>query len=592
MKNKKYKTLLRTLSYLKPMWLRLTGIFIATVLSIFIYAYTPILIGNAIDAVYQESLKVSDVSLMLRTFNTLEKPLFSFLILISISCLFTFIQEFLMAGLSEQATYYIEIDVARKINRLPLSYFDKHDRGEMLSSLTMDVDRMAQMLRSESLQFINAILNIIFSLIFMFIASWQLALIITISIVLIGISSFFVSKLSHKYASLNQQTLSDLNSEIEEVYSESLLITTYNMQKRTISRLNNANDSQSNVLRKYEFVRYAVYPLMRFLTQILFVLVALFGSIFALSNIITLGSIQTFLQYVNQTAQPLTSFSYYLNTLQSSIAGAERIFEILDSVEEVADTKLPVLIENKQGHVVFDNVVFSYTKEQSLMNGINLDIKPNEMVAIVGPTGAGKTTLVNLLMRFYELQGGAIYLDKVNIMDMTKSQLRANIGMVLQDTWLFRGTIKENIAFAKLDATDEEIVNVCIKAKCHDFISKLENGYETVVASEDNTLSIGQLQLITIARAMLNNPLLLILDEATSSVDTKTEVEIQTAMKEVMKGKTSFVIAHRLSTIRNADVILVMKEGTIIEKGNHTTLMGTDSYYKELYNSQFTNEVD
>lgn len=334
---------------------------------------------------------------------------------------------------------------------------------------------------------------------------------------------------------------------------------------------------------------FAIYPAIRFLTQLGFVVTAIIGSIFVVNGSMTIGTIQAFLQYVNQISDPITQSSYFLNSFQAALASAERVFEFLDEEEESPDTTSPKYITSPKGAVTFEHVRFGYRSDAILMQDVSISVRPNEMVAIVGPTGAGKTTLINLLMRFYELNGGRILIDGTDIKDLPKRELRKMVGIVLQDTWLFKGTIADNIAYGKMDATCEEIIKAAKAARCDYFIRTLEQGYDTIISSEDGSISQGQIQLLTIARAMLADPALMILDEATSSVDTRTEVEVQKAMAEIMKGKTSFVIAHRLSTIKSADVILVMKNGTIIEKGTHEELLAQDTFYADLYHSQFAN---
>jgi ATP-binding cassette subfamily B protein len=387
----------------------------------------------------------------------------------------------------------------------------------------------------------------------------------------------------------NQKVLGELNGKIEEYYTGNLIIKSFNQQDQVIQTERELSERQYQANKKSQFVIYAIYPAIRFLTQLSFVVTAIVGGIFAINGTMTIGTVQAFLQYVNQIADPITQSSYFINSMQAALASAERVFEFLDEPEEVPETSRPKQIIQPNGAVACEHVRFGYHPDELLMEDISFTVRPNEMVAIVGPTGAGKTTLVNLLMRFYELDGGTIKVDGIDIKDLSKSGLRRMVGMVLQDTWLFKGTIAENIAYGKMDATREEIIQVAKAARCDHFIRTLSDGYDTVISNEEGTVSQGQMQLLTIARAMLANPALMILDEATSSVDTKTELQVQKAMLSSMKGKTSFVIAHRLSTIKSADLILVMKNGTIVEKGIHQELLAADTYYADLYNSQFNN---
>jgi len=377
-----------------------------------------------------------------------------------------------------------------------------------------------------------------------------------------------------------------LSGKIEEVYSGNRIIKVFNQQSDVIEDISQLNRKQFEANRKAQFVDFAIYPTIRLLNQLGFVATAIVGGIMTLSGQISLGGIQAFLQYVNQVSEPVTQAAYVIMSLQSAIAGAERVFELLDEEEEITDNASSTFpISN--GRVTFENVKFGYTPERTLIKNLNLEVKPNEMVAIVGPTGGGKTTLINLIMRFYELNGGLISIDGVNITEISRGTLRRQIGMVLQDTWLFEGTIAENIAYGKMDATREEIVAAARAACCDHFIRTLPQGYNTVISSETSNVSQGQMQLLTIARAMMTNPTIMILDEATSSVDTRTEVEIQKALSKLMKDKTSFVIAHRLSTIQNADMILVVRDGDIVERGNHESLLAQNGFYASLYYSQF-----
>ena len=424
----------------------------------------------------------------------------------------------------------------------------------------------------------------------MLILNQKLSLLIFIFLGISAIATNYVSSLSQRYYAENYAAMGDLSGKIEEVYSGNRIIKVFNKQEDIIEEVTELNKKQFEANRRAQFVDFAIYPTIRFLSQLGFVATAIVGGIMTLNRQISLGGIQAFLQYVNQVSEPVTQASYVIMSLQSAIAGAERVFDLLDE-EEISDNKINEFSFNEhpisKGKVDFKNVKFGYTAEKTLIKDLNLEVKPNEMVAIVGPTGGGKTTLINLIMRFYELNGGTISIDGINIKDIPRNTLRRQIGMVLQDTWLFEGTIAENIAYGRMDATREEIIAAAKAASCDHFIRTLEHGYDTVISSETSNVSQGQMQLLTIARAMLTNPTIMILDEATSSVDTRTEVEIQKALSRLMKDKTSFVIAHRLSTIQNADMILVVKDGDIVERGNHENLLAQNGFYASLYYSQF-----
>jgi len=494
-----------------------------------------------------------------------------------------------MASVGEKLALSLREKISEKITRLPLHYYDANETGEILSRTTNDPDKIAEILKTGALQFANALCNLVFSIVIMFVLNPVMAVII---IATMSLSVFATKWISGKTLAIfyeNQKVLGELNGKIEEYYSGNLIIKSFNQQEQVIKTERELSDRQYQANKKSQFVIYAIYPAIRFLTQLSFVTTAIVGGVFAINGTMTIGTVQAFLQYVNQIADPITQSSYFINSMQAALASAERVFEFLDEPEEVPEITTPKQIVVPEGAVVFEHVRFGYHPGESLMEDVSFTVRPNEMVAIVGPTGAGKTTLVNLLMRFYELDGGTIKVDGIDIKELSKSGLRRMVGMVLQDTWLFKGTIAENIAYGKMDATREEIIQVAKAARCDHFIRTLSEGYDTVISNEEGTVSQGQMQLLTIARAMLANPALMILDEATSSVDTKTELQVQKAMLSSMKGKTSFVIAHRLSTIKSADLILVMKNGTIVEKGTHQELLAADTFYADLYNSQFNN---
>ncbi|WP_101696301.1 ABC transporter ATP-binding protein [Clostridium minihomine] len=567
----------------------LVVILIATLGNIGLYASTPLILGKAIDqliwGIQREGLGGGFP--MLAEF--LAFPLLLLLAAYVFSSCFSFLQEYTMAAVGENLVLSLRQKMSEKITKLPLRYYDSHKTGELLSRVTNDLDRVAEVLKTGSLQFVNAVFNISISAIIMMTQSVGLTVLILFAMSVSLLATKWISGKNLTAATANQTVLGELNGKIEEYFTGNLIIKSFNQQQKVQQEFQEVNERQYAANKKAQFVMFAIYPAIRFLTQLGFVVTAIVGSILVVTGRMTIGTIQAFLQYVNQISDPITQSSYFLNSLQSALASAERVFEFLDEEEELPDTADPQSIPAPKGAVEFQNVKFGYEPDAIFMQDVSFSVKPNEMVAIVGPTGAGKTTLVNLLMRFYELNGGKILIDGTDIKKLPKSDLRRMVGMVLQDTWLFQGTIAQNIAYGKMDATREEIIQAAKAARCDHFIRTLAQGYDTVISSEDSSISQGQMQLLTIARAMLADPSLMILDEATSSVDTRTEVEVQKAMARIMKGKTSFVIAHRLSTIKSADMILVMKNGTIIEKGTHQELLAGDTFYADLYYSQFAN---
>lgn len=577
----------RLLSLLMQQKAALFLILFSTLASISLYVVTPLILGRAIDALIQGISEKGFAASAAILADILKGPVLLFLAAYMLSSVFAFVQEYTMASVGEKLVLSLRKRISEKITKLPLRYYDSHQTGELLSRATNDLDRVAEVLKNGLLQFINSVFTIIFSILIMLSQSPLLTLLILAALSFSVFATRWISEKNFVAASENQAVLGELNGSIEEFYTGNLIIKSFNQQEQVTQTIREINERQYTANKKAQFILYAIYPAIRFLTQLGFVVTAIAGGIFAVNGSITIGTVQAFLQYVEQISQPIAQSSYFLNSLQGALASAERVFVLLDEAEEEPDRVLSGPIPAPQGAVSFEHVRFGYQPDKLLMQDINLTVRPNEMVAIVGPTGAGKTTLVNLLMRFYELDGGRILIDGTDIKALPKSRLRRMVGMVLQDTWLFQGSIAENIAYGKMNATRDEIVQAAKAARCDHFIRTLEKGYDTVISSEGGSISQGQMQLLTIARAMLANPALMILDEATSSVDTRTEVEVQKAMAKIMKGKTSFVIAHRLSTIKSADLILVMKEGTIIEKGTHKDLLAGDTFYADLYNSQF-----
>ena len=489
--------------------------------------------------------------------------------------------------MAETLTCSLRTEISCKLNRLPLRFFDRNKAGEILSRVTSDLDKVAEVLQTGLLKLIVAIGTIIGSLIVMFLYSVPLTVIFLLFMLAAILVTNMVAKKSLESAAARQETIGVLTGIAEEYYKGRNVIKAYNHEKQSIEQVRAAAEDNRIASQKADFLTNCVNPLIRLLTRIAHVVIAVIAGKAMIEGRMTVGVVQAFFQYVNQTAEPMTEASYMINSLQSAIASAERTFELLDEEEEVPDKANVAAAERAKGHIAFEHVSFGYDPGELLMKDISFEAKPGQKIAVVGSTGAGKTTLINLLMRFYEIHGGRITIDGVASTDMSRSGLRHNFGMVLQDTWLFGGTIAENIAYGKADASREEIIAAAKAAKVDYFIRTMPKGYDTVLDNEASNLSAGQRQLLTIARVFLCNPPILILDEATSSVDTRTEVEIGKAMKKLMSGRTSFVIAHRLSTIRDADIILFMEKGTIIEQGSHKELLEKNGAYAKLYYSQF-----
>ena len=586
------KTIKRLMERLKTQNKKLIIVGILVLLSSVFYAVIPLMVGLAINnLVYAISNFDKSESVVSIVTQALAMPVLTLVIISMINSFLSYIQQYIVSSVGENLTLSLRKDISKKINKLPLKYFDSHKKGDVMSRVTNDLEKVSLVMQVGFMQFISSCFTIILTIISMIILNLKLSLVIFIFIGISAIATNYVSSLSQRYYAYNFDAMGQLSGKIEEVYSGNRIIKIFNQQEDIIQEVTELNKKQFEANRKAQFVDFAIYPTIRLLSQLGFVATAIIGGIMTLNGHISLGAIQAFLQYVNQVSEPVTQASYVIMSLQSAIAGAERVFELLDEEEEIADIKINQSLFNEhnisRGKVDFKNVKFGYTDEKTLIKNLNLEVKPNEIVAIVGPTGGGKTTLINLIMRFYELNGGYISIDGININEIPRNTLRRQIGMVLQDTWLFEGTIAENIAYGNRDATREEIIAAAKAACCDHFIRTLEHGYDTVISGETSNISQGQMQLLTIARAMLTNPTIMILDEATSSVDTRTEVEIQKALSRLMKDKTSFVIAHRLSTIQNADMILVVKDGDIVERGSHDNLIEQNGFYASLYYSQF-----
>ena len=512
------------------------------------------------------------------------------LILYIISALFSFIQGFTMTNVSQKLTYRLRNDIAKKISHLPMKYFDTKTHGEVLSIITNDIDTLSMNLDQSITQIITSICTIIGILIMMFSISWQMTL---ISLVILPIAGILVKNIvgkSQKYFQRQQAYLADVNGQVEEIYGGLNIVKAFNGEEKVVKEFERANRELYHSGWKSQFLSGLMFPVMNFISNVGYVGVAVAGGYLAINGTITVGNIQSFIQYNKQFTQPINQIAQISAMLQSMIAAAERIFEFLEQPEEKDTHKGNIDITNLKGNVTFEHVKFGYDLETTIINDFNASVHEGQKIAIVGPTGAGKTTMVKLLMRFYDVKDGAILVDGHNIKDFDRGELRKMFGMVLQDTWLFGGTVKDNIKYGKEDATDAQVIEAAKAAHVHHFIKTLPQGYHSMINEESSNISAGQKQLLTIARVILANPKILILDEATSSIDTRTEIQIQSAMDNLMKGRTSFIIAHRLSTIKNADLILVMNHGDIVEQGTHKDLLAKDGFYAELYNSQF--EID
>ena len=505
-----------------------------------------------------------------------------------ISAIFLYIQQYVMAGVAQRTMYKLRKEVDEKLSRLPLKYFDSRTHGEIMSRAVNDMDNLSTTLQQSITQLITSAVTLLGVIVLMLLISPLLSLIVLLTIPLSLVVTMGIAKRSQNYFRSQQRALGELNGHVEEMYTGHKIVKAFGREGQSLAEFNERNEKLYNAGWRAQFVSGIIMPLMRFIGNIGYVFVAVVGGIMVTQGTIAIGDVQAFIQYAQQFTQPITQLANFANVIQSSMASAERIFELLDEQDEVPEAEDAKVIEHPDGAVEFEHVKFGYTPDNILMEDMNINVQPGQMIAIVGPTGAGKTTLVNLLMRFYEVSSGGILVDGVNITEIKRGALRRMFGMVLQDTWLFNGTIRANIAYGREDASEEEIIRAARAANADHFIRTLPEGYNTVLNEEASNISQGQKQLLTIARAFLADPEILILDEATSSVDTRTEMQIQKAMAELMKGRTNFVIAHRLSTIRDADLILVMNHGTIVEEGTHEELLAKNGFYADLYNSQFT----
>ena len=584
-------TMKKLISYLSPYKLAILLVIVFAIGSSVFNIVGPKILGNATTKIFEGLVsKVSnsgggiDFDAIFRTLTILAS-------LYIISSIFSFIQTFITSDISQKVSYNLRKSISEKINKLPLNYYDRKTNGEVLSRVTNDIDAISQNLNQILSQMITSATTLIGVLIMMLSISVTMTLVSLIVIPLSLVMIMLVVRKSQKHFRAQQEYLGHTNGHIEEMYSGHNIMKAFNGEEKAIEEFDKLSDTLYNSAWKSQFLSGMMMPIMTFIGNLGYVIVAIMGGFLAIRNKIQVGDILAFIQYVRSFMQPIAQTAQIANVMQQTAAAAERVFEFLEEEEVVEDVKNPISTEGIEGAVEFDHVRFGYNEDKITINDFSINIKPGQKVAIVGPTGAGKTTIVKLLMRFYELNGGKILIDGHDYRDFTRNDLRKIFGMVLQDTWLFNGSIMENIRYGRLDASDEQVIEAAKLAHAHHFIKTLADGYNMEINEEADNISQGQKQLLTIARAILSDPKILILDEATSSVDTRTEVLIQQAMENLMEGRTSFIIAHRLSTIKNADVILVMKDGDIVEQGNHEELLKSKGFYSELYNSQFEEEV-
>lgn len=589
-KAKNFKgTLKRLLGYLKPHRVQLLAVMLTAILSTVFSIVSPKIMGKAttklFEGIMQKYMHVPGAKV---DFHYIGQIALLLIALYAVSALFSYLQQFITAGVAQKTVYSLRMAVNEKLARLPLSFFDSRPHGEILSRVTNDVDNIATTLQQTLTQLITSVITIIGILAMMLSISPLMTVIALVTLPVSVLLTTRIAKRSQKYFAGQQKELGQLNGHVEEMYTGHQIVKAFGREDESAAKFEEINERLYEVGWKAQFVSGVIMPLMNFINNIGYVVVCVVGGVLVTKKSIEIGDIQAFIQYSRQFTWPITQTANIANIIQSTIASAERVFELLDEEEETPDRAEAEVLDAPQGVVRFENVDFGYQKDAPLIEGMNIDVQSGQTIAIVGPTGAGKTTLVNLLMRFYEVNSGRITVDGVDIRDLRRGDLRSMFGMVLQDTWLFNGTIRDNIAYGREGSTTEDVIRAAKAAHADHFIRTLPQGYATVLNEEASNISQGQKQLLTIARAILADPAILILDEATSSVDTRTEVHIQKAMTALMRGRTSFVIAHRLSTIREADLILVMNNGRIIEQGTHNQLLAQNGFYADLYNSQFT----
>ncbi|WP_394120374.1 ABC transporter ATP-binding protein [Planococcus donghaensis] len=583
-------TFRRLVSYLKPRRKKLAAVFLVAILSTVFAIVGPKIMGMAITELFEGAYgQLQGVPGGGIDFGVIGQILAILAGLYLFSSLFSYIQQYMMSTVAQDTVYDLRQDVNKKLEKLPLKYFDGRPNGETLSRMTNDIDTIGSTLQQSLTQFITSIVTIVGILVMMLTISPLLTLIAVVSLPLSLFVIGPILKKSQKYFSSQQKNLGRLNGHVEEMYTGHQVVKAFGHEAKSNEQFDAVNEELYDAGRKAQFISGIIMPMMTLIGNLSYVLISVVGGILVTQRAISIGDIQAFITYSKQFTQPITQTANIANIIQSTVAAAERVFELLDEEEEVKEVTTSVLARAK-GAVAFENVDFGYG-DNLLIEKMNIDVQPGQTVAIVGPTGAGKTTLINLLMRFYELNGGRITVDGFDSREMSRNELRQNFGMVLQDTWLFNGTIRDNIAYGKTGANEEEILAAAEAAHADHFIRTLPDGYDTILNQEVSNISQGQKQLLTIARAILADPPIMILDEATSSVDTRTEIFIQQAMNQLMEGRTSFVIAHRLSTIKDADLILVMDQGKVIEQGTHQQLLDKDGFYADLYHSQFSVEV-
>ncbi len=585
-------TALRLLRYLAKQKHKLLAVLLTVLISSALNLAAPLVMGKVIDQL-AKGIKASlttgvkfDVDI-----STVGRTVILLFVIYILTSLFIYFQQYLMSGVAQTLTLGLRKELSQKLNCLPLKYYDSHKKGDILSRATSDLERVADSLQQGLMQLISSTVTILAAVIIMLTIHPLLAF---ITVATLTLSMLVTTKMARKvegHFADNQKYLGELNSTIEEAFTGQMVIKAFSGEGKAVDAFQKVNQQLCDANREAQFSAFSIEPLIRFIGKIGYVIVAVVGGVFAVQGTMTLGNIQAFIQYVDMCSEPMTQVSYILNMLQSAVASAERVFEFLDEEEEIPDRLNSKQLESTKGKVAFEHVRFGYHDDAVLMKDINIQLNAGDTIAIVGPTGAGKTTLVNLLMRFYEIQGGRITIDNTDITEFSRGTLRKMFGMVLQDTWIFQGSIRDNIAYSRPNASLDEVILAAKAARADHFIRTLPQGYQTILNEDGSNVSQGQKQLLTIARAILANPSMLILDEATSSVDTRTEEEIQKAMNHLMQGRTSFVIAHRLSTIRDADLILVMQNGTIIEQGKHQELLNQKGFYEKLYNSQFANRT-
>lgn len=572
---------------MKQKW-RIIAVILCLAASAVCSVLSPRVLGMATDQIFTgvQNAITQSIPFSVNLF-TMGGIIFALLGLYLAGTLMSYIPQRILASVSQKFSLSLRKRISDKLNKLPLRYFDTHKKGDILSRVTSDLEKVTDTLQESLSGMITSVITLVGAFAMLLAISPTLTLIALGTVAASMVISVMIGGKTNRFYAANQAALGELNANIEESFTGNNVIKAFNMQSDMVSVNDKLNETLRKTSSKAQFVTYAINPIVRLVGQIGYVLIAVRGALSVMSGNISIGDVQAAFQYVNQISEPITQLAYTMNALQGALASVERVYQLQDELEEIPDTTDTVLLAQPKGNVSFNHVRFGYSDDKILMENINVNIKAGSKIAIVGPTGAGKTTLINLLMRFYELQGGKISIDGIDITDMSRKELRSILGMVLQDTWLFNGTVAENIAYGRNGATIDEIKQAARAARIDHFIRTLPQGYQTVLDDELSGISVGQKQLLTIARVILTDPSILILDEATSSVDTRTEIEIQKAMNNLMKDRTSFIIAHRLSTIRDADLILVMRNGTIVEQGAHAELMEQNGFYADLYNSQF-----